>query len=351
MRRCACTRCRPLVLTRRSLVAGAAALAATGIGAAHAQDAAQGAAWRIDVHHHVSPPTWLSAVKRAKLDNPVLDTWTPEHSLQVMDEAGVQLSVVSPTAPQASFLPADQAAAVSRDADEYVARLRADHPGRFGAFAMLPLPYVDESLKEAAYALDVLHAEGVGVLTSYGDKWLGHPDFDPLWAELNRRRCTVYTHPTSANCCVNLIPQLPDYAIEWGTDTTRAIATLLFGGASQRFPDIQWIFSHGGGALTAFAERFEIQLLGLPGFKDWTRERVDRELRRFHYDTAQVANTVTIEALAKLVPVSQILLGSDYGFRTPLEHVRGLAERFNQADQRAIERDNALRLLPALDHA
>ncbi len=338
-----CPCCRPLALTRRGLVAGAAVLAAAG------PAAAQEKPWRIDVHHHIAPPNWLAAVKRAKLDNPPMNNWTPQASLDAMDAAGVQTSVVSPTTPQATFLPAVDAAAICRDANEYAAKLRADHPGRFGAFAMLPLPHVDESLKEAAYALDQLKADGVGILTSYGDKWLGDPTFDPLWAELNRRRAVVYTHPTSPACCVNLVPMFPDYAIEWGTDTTRAIGTILFGGTSQRFPNIQWIFSHGGGALTSFAERFEIQLLALPGFKGkWTRESVDHELRRFHYDTAQVANAVTIEALVKLVPVSQVVFGSDYGYRTPLEHVQGLAARFNEADQRAIERDNPLRLLPRL---
>ena len=84
--------------------------------------------------------------------------------------------------------------------------METDHPGRFGTFAMLPLPHIDESLKEIAYAFDTLKVDGVGIMTSYGDKWLGDPTFAPVWEELNRRKATVYTHPTGANCCVNLVP-------------------------------------------------------------------------------------------------------------------------------------------------
>ncbi len=332
-------------LGRRGLLAGAALALAAGPGRAQPAEAP----WRIDVHHHIAPPNWLAAVKRAKLDNPPMNNWTPQASIEAMDAAGVATSITSPTAPQVAFLPAADAATVARDANEYAARLMADHPGRFGMFAMLPLPHIDESLKEIAYALDVLHADGVGILTSYGDKWLGYGEFAPVFDELNRRRATVYTHPTSASCCVNLVAGLPDYAIEWGTDTTRAIATLIFGGGSQRYPDANFIFSHGGGALTAFAERFQIQLLEIPPYKGkLTRATVDRELRRFYYDTAQIANAVTIEALVKLVPLSQVVFGSDFNYRTPLEHVRGLAERFSAGDQRAIERDNPLRILPRL---
>ena len=328
-------------LTRRALFCGAAAGLLGGAGPE--------VPWRIDVHHHIAPPAWLTAVKQAKLDNPPMNNWSPLASLDAMDVAGIATSVTSPTPPQLSFLPAAQAAALSQDANEYAAKLRADHPGRFGMFAMLPLPYVDESLKAIEHAFDTLGADGVGILTSYGDKWLGDPMFAPVFAELNRRRATVYTHPTRANCCVNVLHGIPDYEIEWGTDTMRTIATLIFWGASQKYPDINFIFSHGGGALTSFAERFQIQILDLPQYKGAiTRAMVDGELRRFFYDTAQVANAPTIKALAELVPVSQIVFGSDYNYRTPLEHVRGLAERFGDADLRAIERDNPRRILPRL---
>jgi len=344
----------PAALTRRRFVTGSTALLGLNAlaGAEFPRSAlAQAKPHRIDVHHHISPPTWLDAVKQARLDNSPMANWSVQKSLDDMDRAGIATAVVSPTTPQVNFLHGDKRAAarIARESNEYARKLMADHPGRFGMFAMLPLPHIDESLQEIANALDALKADGIGTMTSYGDKWLGYPEFAPVWEELNRRKATVYTHPTAANCCVNLVHGVTESTIEFGTDTTRTIASLLLSGTSQRYKDINWIFSHGGGALTAFAERFQIQVVSRPPHNEkFTREIVDGELRRFYYDTAQIANSVTIDALAKLVPVSQIVYGTDFPYRTGSEHVNGLARAFGEAELAAIDRENALRIIPRL---
>jgi 6-methylsalicylate decarboxylase len=344
----------PYAVTRRGFVKSASALglfAAMGAGlvpSAHAQARPR----RIDVHHHISPPSFLDAVKKAKLDNPPMMGWSPQKSIDDMEKGGVATSITSPTTPQVGFLAKEEAARVARESNEYAKRLMSDHPGRFGVFAMLPMPYIDESLNEIEYALDVLKADGIGMMTSYGDKWLGYPVFAPVFEELNRRKATVYTHPTGADCCVNLVQGIPPATIEYGTDTTRTIVNLIFSGASQRFKDINFIFSHSGGVLTAVAERLQIQMVSSPPYQGkFTREDVEGEMRRFYYDTAQVANAVTIGALARLVPVSQIVFGSDYPYRTTAEHTRGLALAFSGDNLKAIERENALRLLPRLKSA
>jgi len=347
MIRCFC--CPPQArrpVSRRGVIGGAVALAA---GLLAPPVRAQAKPFRIDVHHHLVPPTWLDALKAAKLDTPPMLAWTPQRSIEDMDAAGVATAILSPTTPQVNFLPKDAAVRIAHESNEYAKRLTIDHPGRFGMFALLPMPHIDESLEAIAYSLDVLKANGIGMMTSYGGKWLGHPDFAPVFEELNRRKATVYTHPTGANCCVNLVPGLPETVVEYGADTTRTIANLIFSGASQHYPDINFIFSHGGGVLTAVAERFEIQMVNTPPYKGKiSRETVDHELRRFYYDTAQVSNAVTIGALAELVPTSQIVFGTDYPYRTAAQHVAGLAKAFQGPTLRAIERDNALRILPTV---
>lgn len=350
-----CSSCGPdigeLNSSRRKFVAGtlaAGALGSTGL-LFPRLGTAQTAPHRIDVHHHITPPAWLEVVKRAKKDNPPLANWSVQKSLEDMDKAGIATAMTSPTTPQLGFLEKAEAATVARASNEYAKKLESDHKGRFGTFAMLPLPHVDESLKEIAYAFDTLKVDGIGMMTSYGDKWLGHPQFNPVWDELNRRKATVYTHPTGANCCVNLVPGIPDSAIEYGTDTMRTIGNLLFSGTSQKYKDINWIFSHGGGALTAFAERFLIQMVRTPAYKDkFTTASVQAELNRFYYDTAQVSGVVTLKALTQIVPVSQIVYGTDYPYRTGADHTRGVMAAFSGADLAAIDRGNALRIIPRL---
>ena len=358
--RCLC--CPPAGLeatgvSRRNFLAGGAAVLSAGVLAAPAflsgaQAQAQPKPHRIDVHHHISPPNWLEGLKKLKLDNPPLANWSVQKTLDDMDKGGVATAITSPTSPQTKPFSNEEAARLARESNEYAKKLMSDHPGRFGVFAMLPLPHVDESLKEIEYAFDTLKADGIGMMTSYGDKWLGYPDFEPVWAELNRRKATVYTHPTGANCCVNLVKGVADSAVEWGTDTTRTIGTLIFSGTSQKYRDINFIFSHGGGALTSFAERFLVQATSTPPYKDkFTREQVNTEIRRFFYDTAQVSNPITMAALVKLVPIGQIVYGTDFPYRTAADHTKGLSEIFSGNDLAAIDRENALKLIPRLRSA
>lgn len=303
---------------------------------------------RIDVHHHHTPPPYVAAITAKNIPGPVRD-WTPERSLADMDRAGVATALTSITTPALRFLDDGEARKLARACNEYSARLAADSRGRFGMFAVMPMPHLDATLDEIAYALDTLKADGIGLLTSYGDKWLGDPAFAPVLDELDRRRAIVYTHPTTANCCGNLIPDVPESIIEWGTDTTRTIASLVFGGTAARCRDLKIIFSHGGGTMPFLTERFVRLPLINKSLAARVPNGVEHELRRFYYDTAQAAHPYALASLLKLVPVSQVVFGTDFPYRTAADHVKGLTDYgFAPAELRAIERDNALRLLPRL---
>jgi predicted TIM-barrel fold metal-dependent hydrolase len=212
---------------------------------------------------------------------------------------------------------------------------------------MLPLPDIDGSLTELAHALDVLKADGVSLFTSYGNKWLGDPSFAPVMQELNRRGAVVYRHPRTAGCCRNLIPGVPEPIIEYGTDTTRTIASLVFSGAANKYHNAKFIFSHAGGTMPFLTER----LVRLPLLDKSLQVRVPEgvlpELKRFYYDTAQAAHPMALASLLKLVPASRVVFGTDYPFRASIDHVIGLPESgLSASELRAIERDNAIRLLP-----
>jgi predicted TIM-barrel fold metal-dependent hydrolase len=304
----------------------------------------------IDIHHHFAPPAWVTAVRGRPLLQPANTTWTPEKSIDDLDRAGAAAAVVSITNPGIWF--GDRAATrtLARACNDYGARLVQDHPTRFGLFATLPLPDVDATLAEIAYAYDVLKTDGVGVLTSYGDVWLGTPAFRPVMEELDRRRAVVHVHPTAANCCRNLdyAPGVAPGSMEYGTDTTRAIMGVAFSGDAARFRNIRFIWSHGGGTVPFLAGRID-------GASNGARDRLPNgflaELKRFFYDTAGAANKGAMASLLQLVPSSQILFGTDFppgGTNADiLQTLAGLGF-FNAADLQAVERSNALTLVPRL---
>ena len=218
-----------------------------------------------------------------------------------------------------------------------------DHPGRFGQFATISPPDIENSLKEIEYSFDTLKADGVGVMTSYGKQYLGDPSYAPIYEELNRRKALVYVHPTTPACCSNLVPGIPPSAVEYATDSTRTIAHVVFSGTAAKYPDIRWIFSHSGGTLPFLTGRF-IRLAQerkmadpLPAF------------RKFYYELAQGNTPGQIAALLKMVPISQVLYGTDYPFRDGAEVNAGIAAYgFSTEDIRSIEREVALKLLPQL---
>ena len=300
---------------------------------------------RIDIHHHIVPPSLLQALGAQRM-GAASANWTTARALDDMEKAGVSAGMTSIAPAGDPFRDASTAVRLCRECNEYAARLATDHPRRFGVFAALPLPNIDASLREIEYSFDTLKADGVGLFTSYGDKWLGDPAFNPVFEELHRRNAVVYTHPNTANCCRNLLPNVGDGAIEWGTDTTRAIAQMIFGGAAARFPNIRMIFSHGGGTMPFLVERFT-GMARSAQFAPKFPQGFGGAAAKFYYDTAQVANPAAMSALSKVVPISQIVFGTDYPFRTAAEHVKGLKECgvFDPKDLQAID-TNALRLLP-----
>ena len=327
---------------------------------------------RIDVHQHIWPPKYVALAKQNNITIVPANGWTIEKALDDMGQAGTASALTSVTAPGLWLGNKDASREVARASNEYAAQLMRDYPGRFGMFAALPLPDVDGSLREIEYAFDTLKVDGICMFTMYADKsagiedrFLGHSMFTPLLEELNRRKAVVYTHPKEADCCRNIVPEIPATMIEYGTNTTRTIASLIFSGASSRFPDIQWIFSHAGGTTPFLIDRFltgtaeevvpGIVTKGAGGTGVVGSNRpanvpngVLHELRRMYYDTAQTANPISMKALRSLVPVSQIVFGTDFPFRTAVETGKGLTTCgvFNAEELKAIDRGNALRLLP-----
>lgn len=307
---------------------------------------------RVDVHHHFVPQIWARELRASIAEttrNPaLLFDWTPERSLEEFDRSGTATAFLSLTNPGLGPVPLPDARRLARACNEYAADLVRDHPDRFGAFAILPLHDIDASIDEAAYALDILKLDGIGLMTSHGGKWPGDETFAPLFDELNRRRAIVQLHPTISSCTA-AIPDVSPSVIEFPIETARAIVSLLFAGTLARCPDIRWIFSHGGGALPALAERMTRLFNSQSRLRARAPAGALAELQRLYYDTAQAAAPAVLNALLSFVPISQILFGSDYPMLPVGDAVEGLARLgLGAATVESIERGNAQTLFPRL---
>jgi predicted TIM-barrel fold metal-dependent hydrolase len=318
--------------------------------AGHLQDGVPDRPNRIDVHHHFGPPDWVSEVQGRPLLQPANTTWTIEKSLEDMDKGGVAAAVLSVTNPGLWFGDSAVTRRLARACNDYGAKVVQSHPTRFGLFAAMPLPDVDATLNEIAYAYDILRTDGVCLFTSYGNTWLGNLAFRPVMEELNRRRAVVHVHPTAAECCRSLdyAHGIAPSAMEYGTDTTRAMLGITFNGDSARFRDIRFIWAHAGGTAPFLAGRIErLALTAVDALPDGFVS----EMKKFYYDTAGAANRGAMASLLQLVPSSQIVFGTDF---PPGGNARDVAAAlrqttlFSDSDLRAIDRENALRLLPRL---
>ncbi len=279
----------------------------------------------------------------------IVAKWTPAMSLESMDRNGVATAVTSVST--VIIKPDEPAAAhsLARDCNEFAARLSIDHPGRFGVFALLPLPHVKECLREIEYCADVLKVDGFKLQTSYKDTWLGDPAFAPVFDELNRRKAVVFVHPGAPDCCMNMLPGIHPPLLEYPFDTTRTITSLLFSGTLSRCQNIRFIFSHGGGTIPMLAHR-----IGTLAQKN--RELSARlpggaiaQLQKLFFDVVMVTNKPAMSALLALATASKLLFGSDTPYLRIEETASELAGLGLGADELlAIECQNALALMPSL---
>lgn len=305
---------------------------------------------RIDLHHHFLPQRYMAEEQqRVNIThgNTNMLSWTPEHSLEQMDKAGIDFAFASTSTPGVWYGDVALGRRLAREWSEAAAEAVRDHPKRFGFFAPVPLPDTEGSLKAIDYALETLKADGIGLLANFGGKWLGDPSFTPVLEELNRRKAVVYVHPTFTPCCTQTVPGLSMQTLEFPFETTRTIVSLITSGTTTRLPNIRWIFAHNGGATPMLIGRIE-ELGHRPIGKNFPAG-MRAELRKFYYDTASAWNDGAMAALLNLVPSTRVMFGSDYPFLSAVEAAKKMNKvKLSRALKAQIDRDNALKLFPRL---
>lgn len=312
--------------------------------------------FRIDTHHHIIPQPYLDTLAEFGITaagGMQFPKWDERGMLEVMDNFQIKTAFTSISSPGVYFGNIPLAVKLARICNDFSAELMAKYPKRLGAFATLPLPDVAQSLKEIEHAFDKLKLDGVVLLSNYGEHYLGHPDFQPVFDELNKRHAIVFIHPTDPIGYQNSVIPLPAWMIEFPCDTTRAVADLLYSGRLHQCDKIKFILSHAGGATPYLAGRMALLELVKPAIKEIVPDGPINYLKRLYFDTALSTSTTTLNCLLDFVPPSQILFGSDFPFM-PLPGIKMETlelDNYLKSDSelhRQITHENAELLFPRL---
>jgi 6-methylsalicylate decarboxylase len=310
---------------------------------------------RIDTHHHMIPPDYRKALRRAGIDEAggrAVPDWSREGSLQTMAELGIATAVLSVSTPGTTLLPdAADAAALARDLNDYGSDVVASAPDRFGFFATVPMPHVEESVTEVVRSLDDLKADGVVLLANNDGTYLGQAGQDELWAALDARSAVVFIHP--ADLPGPTVPGVAPFAADFLLDTTRAAYLLVRNGIRRKHSNIRFILSHAGGFVPYTSHRMAVAIMAETGASP--ADILD-DFSSFYFDTALSSSAATLPTLLAFAKPGHMTFGSDWPF-APVAAGKLFAaglETYPALDgtmRDAIDRTNALALFPRLGTA
>ena len=304
---------------------------------------------RIDVHQHIVPQFWVEDLKaHASRHRP--PPWSAEGAIAFMDAQKIDAAVLSLTAPAFFGWAPETLRDAARQVNDYTADVVANRPDRFGNFITVPLPDIDATLAEIERGYADLNADGVTLLTHYGDDYLGDPKWEPVWAELNRRKAIVFIHPT--RLAQPELPGIPAANVDFPFATTRAAVQMVTNGVIDRYPDMKVILSHGGGFLPYAVYRFSMfAVSGAPGSAESETfaedcDKVLAQFKSFYLDTTLASSPTALPSLKAFADPTRILFGTDYPYapgRIAEHFITMLNESdvFSDEEQFAIARGNA----------
>ena len=319
----------------------------------------------VDIHAHYFPKEYndllvriggrsLPEAARAITARPMRhdDPSSIPARLAQMDDAGVQMQVLSPAAsPPYAEKEADAVAAAQLINDRY-AELAQAHPGRFAAVVSLPLPHLDASLREMERGLDQLGMLGVSMTCSCFDHSTAEAEFEPLYEEMNRRGTVLNYHPIQNGICS---PMINDYrftvSVGASLEDSAIVLHLIARRVPQRFPAIKYVIPHLGGIVPMLLERLDNQA---PSQHPNLPERPSVTARRFHYDIVGHGSQAALLCAWKAFGADHLVAGSDYpvllAFETYKQNFHYLRESsLPAADVDQILNHNA-QILLGLDH-
>lgn len=320
----------------------------------------------IDVHTHMFTERWLELLKKEgglyniktrpdgqqeifRGDTPVVIPQRGhfDYALRIrhMDEAGIDVSIVSLTCPNVYWGNEDVSTRAARESNDTMAEAQARYPGRIRWLTSLPWEYPHAACEELARTC-ANAAVGVMVLANVAGRSLTDPFFTPIWAEIDRRALPVLVHPTDPPG-VDMM-DMTKYDLSWAVgfmfDTTLAITRMIFDGFFDRHPNLKLIASHGGGTLPYLVGRFEKgDEVEIPNRRRMKRKPTDY-LRHIYYDSITY-DVRPLQHLISIVGAERVMLGTDWPHQ--VHDTKGAfanTAKLPENQMRAIRFENARRV-------
>ena len=286
----------------------------------------------IDVHTHMLNDRWLSTILEhggnyslkelggqrvihcegapfMTLMDPMFDY---AQRIKDMDDAGVDVSIVSLTCPSVYWGGEEISTATAIMMNDDMAEQQSTYPDRIRWFATLPWQYPEKSIAELERACEK-GAVGVFVSASISGMSLTDPSFASIWDAIDQRELPVLIHPGAPPgvgemdmAKYNLV-----FSVGFMFDTTLAIARMIFDGFFDRYQKLKIIACHAGGALPYLVGRLDTAFDNMPPCREVISERPSTYYENLYFDSL----AYTQEALELCLHVSgsdRLLYGSDY---------------------------------------
>nr|PZN66541.1 MAG: hypothetical protein DIU58_05330 [Sphaerobacter thermophilus] len=286
---------------------------------------------RIDAHAHAQPPEYLDALLASGRYESVRDaegrivvrergsrflTITPqmhhpEQRVAEMDEAGIDMQILSVTTPQVYFLQGQAAVDLARRCNDYLADIVRSYPTRFRALASVPLTAdPDAAVREFVRCLDDLGMVGAIIGSNIDGRPIDDPAFDAFYAEADRRATTLFIHPMVPAGIEVMNPYALAPLVGFMFDTTLAVSRLIFSGFFERYPRVKVLVGHLGAAVPYLAGRLDI---GWRSYSDCQGipHPPTEYIRRLYLDTVSF-HAPALRCALETVGPDRIVFGSDY---------------------------------------
>jgi aminocarboxymuconate-semialdehyde decarboxylase len=270
------------------------------------------------------------------------DMFDVEHRLRDMDAKGIDMRVLSVSAPNVYPFAGEEQVRIARHVNDRLAEYCRAHPDRFIGLASLPLNDVPASLREIDRAVGELGLKGLAIGSNVEGLPLNDPRFEPLWKRINELRLPVVEHPSFPKDTSNMGEFELPLRVGLMFDTTLMAARMIYAGIFERYPDFPFVLAHSGAAVIMLLERLDNGYRLFPDCRKYINRLPSEYAARLYYDTCAFGEAALMFVIGA-VGASQVLAGTDDPFiGFDLSHVQRL--RIPDADKQAILGGNAARM-------